>query len=472
MPAQRFRSFVLVLGLFALGCGGSAPENGDVFVLRNFTLIDGGDHAPVRNAAMVVTGGRVSWVGPEAELKGAGGGAPVTDLHGAYVIPGLIDMHAHVGNTVDLVQDRKFHTRQSVEQDLKTYAAYGVTTVVSMGTDQDTIFPVRSEQRAAASAQASASAGATADRPAGQGLSMARVYSAGQGLMFEGGYGGLAGVNDAVATPEEAAANVNAQLDKGADFIKLWLDSELGTMPKMPPAISQAIIDAAHKRGARVLAHVFYLDDAQRLVDQGVDGFVHLVRDQPVDRALIDSMQKQGTWQVASTLSREASMFAYGSTPEFASDPFFMRGVSAKTLELIRSPERQKTVAGNPNFRKFPGFLENANINLKMLADAGIPYAVGTDAGPPGRFPGYSMHWELQLMVVAGLTPAQAIDAATRRAAMFLGAEDLGTLEPSKWADFVVLDANPLTDIRNSRTIRAVYVGGAEVPSINAAGGS
>ena len=471
LKADTTKVGALILTILALSCSGSgggswscsmpmrleAPPASDALVLRNFTLIDGGDHAVLSPAAMVVEAGRVTWVGPQANLE-APEGAPVTDLHGAFVIPGLIDMHAHVGNTVDLVQDKKFHTRESIEKDLKTYASYGVTTIVSMGTDQDTIFPVRNDLRKAASA--------------GQGLSMTRVYSAGQGLMFEGGYGGLAGVNDAVATPDEAAAYVNAQLDKGADFVKLWLDSELGTMPTMPPPITQAIIDTAHKRGARVLAHVFYLEDAKRLVDQGIDGFVHMVRDQPIDQALIDAMEKHGTWQVASTLSREASMFAYGSTPEFASDAFFTRGVSAKTLELIKSAERQKTIAGNPNFKKFPAFFETAKANLKRLADAGIPFAAGTDAGPPGRFPGYSQHWELQLMVEAGLTPAQALDAATRRAAMFLGAEDLGTLEPTKWADFVVLDANPLTDIKNTRKIRSVFIAGTEVPTINAAGGS
>jgi imidazolonepropionase-like amidohydrolase len=159
-------------------------------------------------------------------------------------------------------------------------------------------------------------------------------------------------------------------------------------------------------------------------------------------------------------------MFAYDATPEFAADPFFTRGVSAKTLELIKSPERQKTQAGNPNFKKFPAFFETAKANYKRMVDAGIPFAAGTDAGPPGRFPGYFDHWELQLMVEAGLTPAQAIDAATRRAAMFLSAEEIGTLEQGKWADFVVLDGDPLTDIRNSRKIRTVYVAGNEVTPI------
>jgi len=154
------------------------------------------------------------------------------------------------------------------------------------------------------------------------------------------------------------------------------------------------------------------------------------------------------------------SMFAYGQTPLFINDPFFTRSVSQTTLQLLSNPERQKTNAAVPHFKEFPGFLETAKKNLKKLADAGVKYGFGTDTGPPGRFPGYAEHWELELMVDAGLTPVQALTAATRSGAEFLGAKDLGTLEVSRWADLIVLNANPLTNIKNSRSIHAVYIAG------------
>jgi imidazolonepropionase-like amidohydrolase len=292
---------------------------------------------------------------------------------------------------------------------------------------------------------------------------MARIYTAGQGFVFKNGYGGLAGVNQQVSKVADIEPAVAAQAAKGADIIKLWMDDELGAFPKMPYDISQAIVTSAHRHNLRALAHVFYLADAKKLTEQGINGFVHSVRDAPVDQALIDGMKKNGVWQVAATLSREASMFAYGKTPEFAGDPFFKRGVSPEVIRQLSSPERQQSQAAQPNFPKYPGFYEMAKKNFKKLADSGVKYGMGTDTGPPGRFPGYGDHWEMQAMVDAGLTPMQVIVAATRSGAEFLGAKDLGTLEKSKWADLIVLNANPLDNIRNTRTIQSVYVAGRPV---------
>lgn len=426
-----------------VGACSNTPAATDAEVFRNFTLIDGTGSAPVSDAAMVVEDGRVSWVGPASALE-APAGAETVDLGGKYVMPGIIDLHVHLGNVVDLTQDKKFYTRESIEKDLKTYASYGVTTVVSMGTDQDQIFAIRDEQRSG--------------RP-----EMARVYTAGQGFVFEGGYGGLAGVNDPIASVADVDAAVAAQADKGVDLIKFWMDDELGAMPKMPYEMSKAIIDAAHSRNLPVVAHIFYLEDAKKLVEQGIDGLAHSVRDQPVDQELIDAMKREDTWQLAETLSREASMFVYGEPAPFLNDPFFTKSVSPAALELLASPERQSTVAGAKHYHDYPRFLETAQANLKRLAEGGVNYGFGTDSGPPGRFPGYFAHWELALMVDAGFTPAEALRTATGKAAEFLHAEDLGTLERSKWADFIVLDENPLADIKNSRTINAVYIAGRAV---------
>ncbi|WP_334161822.1 amidohydrolase family protein [Phenylobacterium sp.] len=442
---HTFAAAILATG--ALAAGPALAQGATV--LRNFTLIDGSGRAAQPDSALVIgENGRIDWVGPSAQVK-APAGARTVDLRGKYVMPGLIDLHVHVGNVVDLTQDYRNFTRANVEKDLKQYAAYGVTTVLAMGTEGDAIFPLRAEQRATG-------------RP-----SMARVYTAGQGVVFKGGYGGVPGLNQQVATPDEARRAVDVQADKGVDLIKLWLDDELGTMPKMPPEVSAAVIDQAHKRGLKVLAHIFYLEDAKRVVGQGVDGLVHSVRDQAVDQALIDDMKRRGTWQLAETLSREASMFAYGVPPSpILNDPFFAAAVSPAALAQLRSPERQKTVASGPHFHDYPRFLETAKANLKRLSDAGVKYGFGTDSGPPGRFAGYFSHWELALMVESGATPAEAIRTATGVAAEFLGAGDLGTLEAGKWADLVVLGADPLADIRNSRRIEAVYVAGRPVPPV------
>jgi imidazolonepropionase-like amidohydrolase len=314
-----------------------------------------------------------------------------------------------------------------------------------MGTDQDEIFKIRAEQRASG-------------RP-----SMTRVFTAGRGFTAKGGYGGLAGVTFALDGNSDIDQDISQLKKQNVDIVKIWVDDHLGTMKKMPLNMSKGVIDSAHKHGMRVAAHIFYLQDAQQLTDAGVNGLAHSVRDQLIDQKLIDSMKSHGTWQIAATLTREASMFVYGQTPPFADDPFFTRSVSAKVVGTLKDQEYQKRISGDKDFGEYPTFFENAKRNLKTLVDAGVKYGFGTDSGPPGRFPGFFEQWEMELMVNAGLTPQQVIAGATKNAAEFLGAQDLGTLEPKKWADLIVLEKNPLDDIKNTRTIQAVYIGGNKV---------
>ncbi len=435
MPARRLSSSSLALLLVA-------GLHGEVKVLKNFTLIDGTGGPPLEHAAMIIDNGRIRWIGPEAELKSPASAETIV-LTNRYVMPGIINLHGHIGNTVGLKQDASFFTRENIERNLKTYASYGVTTVLSMGTDQDLIFKIRAEQRG---------------RPL-----MTRVYTAGQGFVFKGGYGGLAGVTPGVATVAEVEPAVAAQAEKHVDIIKLWVDDHLHTQKKMPYDIAGAIIESAHRHQLRAAAHIFYLEDAKRLTEFGVNGLAHSVRDKPVDDELIAQMKKHGTWQMAATLTREASMFIYAGTPPFADDPFFTRGVPSSVVQTLKSPAYQRTISQDRDFPEYRGFFETAKRNLKKLVDAGIPYGFGTDSGPPGRFPGYFEQWEMELMVDAGLTPMQVITAATGSAARFLQAKDLGTLQAGKWADLIVLDRDPLADIHNTRTIHAVYIAGNAV---------
>ncbi|MDY6944284.1 MAG: amidohydrolase family protein [Pseudomonadota bacterium] len=419
--------------------------NAATTVLRDFTLVDGTGRASVPHSAVVVEDGRISWVGSTAELQ-VPAGATEVKLSGKFVVPGLIDNHVHLGLVHDVAQDIKYYTRELVEQQLRIYAAYGVTAVQVLGTDKDEIFAVRADQRKA--------------QP-----QMARVYTSGQGLVFKGSYGGVAGLNQGVANAAEARRAVDEQAAKGVDFIKLWVDDEFGDLPsRMPADISKAIIDQAHKHRLRAIAHVFYLDNARTLVSQGIDGFAHSVRDQPVDQALLDAMKQRGVVQMAATLSREAS-FTYTKLP-FLDDPFFNRAITPAALATLQSSERQQKLAGGKHFHQYPAVLETALSNTRREIAAAVSYGVGSDSGPSGRFGGHFLHWELQLMVQAGLTPLQALTAATGTNAKLIGASELGTIEPGKAADLLVLDADPVADIRNTRTIHAVYVAGRPVTTI------
>jgi imidazolonepropionase-like amidohydrolase len=453
----RRAASTLLLALAAVACGGAPQQEApaaaapaaDVLVLNHFTLIDGSGGAPVPDAAMIATDGRITWIGPAAELK-APAGAAVQDLTGKFVMPGLIDLHTHVSNSDVVMQDPvRFFTREGVTSDLKLYASYGTTSVASLGTDQKPlVYEMRAEQREG--------------RP-----TVARVFTAGRGFTVKDGFptnkGNVPGIPYEPSTPAEAAAQMEELAAERPDVVKIWVDDRFGDFKKTPIEISRSIIEVAHKHGIKVIAHVYYLSDAKQLVAAGLDAFGHSVRDRAVDDELITLMKEKGTW-VIPTLYREWATFMFENPGPLLADPFFARALDSRQQEVLKSPEYHKALTGDKYFPRYPGILKTAKENLKRLADAGVRIGYGTDSGVLTRFEGFGEHMELELMVESGMTPAQVITAATKSSAEFLGQEaNLGTLEQGKWADMIVLGADPLTDIRNSRQIDAVYIAGNKV---------
>jgi len=154
------------------------------------------------------------------------------------------------------------------------------------------------------------------------------------------------------------------------------------------------------------------------------------------------------------------STFAYATDPDFFADPFFQKGADPAVVAQLRDPARQAQMAKSTSALRYRAGLEVAMANAKRLADAGVTLASGTDTGPPARFQGYFEHLELDLLARAGLTPPQILKAATGDAARCMGLRDVGVLRPGAWADFIVVTGDPLQDIKATKTLTAVYIGG------------
>jgi len=419
-----------------LGCAALAmplPQQQDTHTaarVKAFTgarVIDGTDRPPIDNATIVVSDGKIVTVAPAARAQ-VPANAERVSLAGKTVIPGIVNAHGHVGNTVGMEQGH--YSAENVRRDLETYAAYGVTTVFSLGDDQAAGIFARDSQRTPT-------------------LTRARLFVAGPVL--------------APKTVDEARKLVDDNVAMKVDIIKIRVDDNLGTTPKMPPEIYKAVIDEAHKKGMRVAVHLFYLEDAKAVLDAGADFIAHSVRDTDVDEPFI-AMLKRRDVCYCPTLMREVSTFAYESTPSWFSDPLFLKHADKQAVEAMKQPARQEQMKNSRSAQRYKAGLEVANRNLKKLSDAGVKIAMGTDTGPPARFQGYFELMELEMMVKAGLTPAKVLASATRDAARCMKLDrEVGTLEANKWADFVALDADPLADISNVKKISAVYIAGNSV---------
>ncbi len=441
----------LSLPCVLLLCSSLAPGlRAQVTVLKNVDLIDGTGTALKRGVSIIISGGKIRDIGPASQIK-TPAGANVVDLSGKTVMPGIMNLHGHLATAKGLTAGPENDTADNVEAQLRNYASYGVTSVVSMGSE---IHPeigirIRDQERD------------------GRLEGRARMFTAGRGFTAKGGYPavlpGNQGVPFEVVTSAQARSYVDQLAKMRVDLVKMWVDDELGRYPKLSTEIYTSIIDQAHKHKLKVAAHLFYLDDAKRLLDAGLDAMAHSVRDKDVDADLIAKLKRNNATAIP-TLTREQSTFVYADKPAWLDDPFFQRCTTPDVIATLKSDAYRNKVAGHPDFEKYKTFFATASRNLKRLFDAGVRIGFGTDTGPPARFQGFFEHWEMELMVQAGLTPLQVIQTASKNAAAYLGvSKELGTLEKGHDADLIVLDKSPLDDIRNTRTIHAVYLGGQKL---------
>jgi len=433
MPSTRKISLLvavtagaLLLTAFNLSAAAPSPDDASVPNLVQAwvgaRIIDGTGKPAIENATLVIRSGHIEAVGKRVKIPA---GAERIDATGKTIIPGLINAHGHL----------------NTETQLGVYLRDGITTVLSLGGDKE--FALRESCAKAAPG------------------TVPRLYVAGP-IQDSSAIPGAV----AVTTPEQARKSVDDLIRNKPDIIKVRIDDFRGARQKMPPEVYGAVIDEAHKNGFRTAAHIVFLNDAKGVLRAGVDYIAHSVRDQEVDEEFIALMKKRHV-SYSPTLTRELAVFAYSETPSFFSDPFFLKEADPAEIAQMQDPKRQGTMKTDPAAQWYKEHLPVAMRNLKILSDAGINIAMGTDSGGgPGRFQGYFEHLELEYETKAGLTPMQALVSATGGAAKAINiTREVGTLEKGKLADFLVLTANPLEDIKNTRAIESVWVGGVRVPA-------
>jgi imidazolonepropionase-like amidohydrolase len=449
---QRLRRWAAVLAtVWAAACasaGSPTPDDTTLFTGGRLVL---GDGRVIERGAMLVSRGRIERVGPVGSVA-APTGAHVVDLTGKTVIPTLIDAHAHLGYEGYTGWGADYYSRENVIDNLERYAYYGFGAVFSAGTDPDDLaLGIQRDQQLGLvpGARFLVAAGVA---PPGQGpndqflVHALEIQRRTQMTVLRG-----------ASTPDEARAAVRRIDAKGIHWVKIWVDDRGGTQTKLQPFVYRPLIEDARRRGLEVVVHQQSAEDMRDLLDAGVAGFLHGRIGPALDERLARRIHDAGAFVVPNLglgeLRRE----------RIADDPFLRETLPRLVTDRLGSQFDARPPAPRP-----AAAAETAERELRegfrRLLDADVDIVLGTDAGAvPDHFFGYAGHRELEIFVRLGMTPMQALVAATSKPAERLHLRDMGTLERGKSADFVILGANPLDDIRNTRAIEHVYLDGAEV---------
>jgi imidazolonepropionase-like amidohydrolase len=433
------------------------PQTAPLLIIDHPTIVDGTGATPIKNGAIVIQGERIQQIGTRGSIK-PGPRDTVIDATGKFVIPGLIDAHVHFDqsgdiftrpDSLDLRAVRPYAeelswTKMRLPVTLMRYLASGITSVVDMGGPLWT-FEVRDLANKTDQAPRVAVAGP--------------LISTAAELPFAESDPPVI-----VATsPEMARELVRKNAERHPDLTKiLFIRGNVDIERQFE--IVKAAAQESHAKGIRVAVHATELETAKLALRAGADILVHSVEDQRVDREFLDLAKGRNVLYITTLIVNEGYDEVFGQAVKLSDieqelgDP----EVISTWSQLAKTPSNQ-----------IPGGVPPANLretqktqfsNLQFLDSAGVRIVAGSDAGNIGTLHGPALHREFELMEEAGMRPADILVAATKNAAAVMGREaDLGTLAKGKYADIVILDADPVRDVRNMRRIFKVIKNGQVV---------
>lgn len=442
----------MVLVCLWAGCSSAPPEKAEgaaadstgVSLFYGARVIPGDGKPAMENVNFVVENGKFTAIGSKGEVKVPKGSAEI-DLSGLTVTPVFANLHAHPGLFKGDRVSPGNYSRDSVMADLKRYAYYGIGAVASLGGDQgETAFRIRDEQREGK-------------------LEGARLYTAGRGIAAKGGApSALGDIPIQVSTAAEARRAVSDEATRKVDLISIWVDDNMGRSPNMKPEIYKAVIDEAHKRNLKVVAHLFSLSDAKDLVGSGIDGLAQSIRDREVDDQLISAMKAKNVFFVPTLTAHEAK-FVYAEKVPWLTDQLMREVYPAQLSAYLSNTVTMNKFKRNPDLPALKQQYAIAVKNLKKMSAGGVKIGLGTDSGSVDTYPGYFEVREIMLMAEAGMSPMDVITAASSVSASILGADDLGTIAVGKTGTFLTFSNNPAEKIENIKDMVSLYINGVQV---------
>lgn len=435
--------------MLASSCAGDArlhiavPEDAILLAGASVYL---GEGRTLNDALVVLEGDRIIAMSPRPNVEySVPESATVIDLRGRTIVPGFIDLHTHLGADGCFAGSM---TEARLRRELRANLSNGVTTVLDLGS-----LPWLAAQRT---------------RARKNGWDTPEILLSGPMITVPGGHpiaaaGRMAAMGRRVADVEQARLAVGELADGGSDVVKAVLEiggfGGMAPAPSLTPEQLAAIADETHARGMRLFVHVSSAEEAQVAIDAGADVLAHTPIRGPLPPALAAELAKRGV-PVISTLSAFEGFFRLVDDPGYVDSAAVANAVDADVIEACRGADVVAFADTNPFTVYAREQMDVARGNIGALRTAGASVVLGTDAGNLYVFHGPAVHRELRLLVEAGLTPAEAIDAATTRAADALGRKDIGSVRPGRRADLLVFSGNPAERIDDLDRIELVVRGG------------